>query len=197
MGCLALLRVYTRMIEVLQRRLDLAVKEALALDATYSEIATACGVSRQAARQRWLRHRERYESPKVRLSGGPRDGEWERPRPGEELIVSLWEQGLTRPSGYARYVPSEDDPGTYIFAESQTYNWDDTVVTEALRRGKPRVYEIAKEFGVESVDVLAKLQEMGELVRSAASTVEPELLRQLWEHFESRRTKPPATTAQD
>jgi hypothetical protein len=107
------------------RRTGLAVKEALALDATYSEIATACGVSRQAARQRWLRHREQYDFPEVRLSGGPRDGEWERPRPGEELIVSLWEQGPTRPSGYARYVQSEDDPGTYIFTDSQAYNWDE------------------------------------------------------------------------
>jgi hypothetical protein len=62
-GCLALLRVYTHMIKVLQRRIDLAVKEALSLDANYGDIAAACGVSRQAARQRWLRHREQYEAP--------------------------------------------------------------------------------------------------------------------------------------
>jgi hypothetical protein len=183
-GCLALMRVYTRMIKVLQRRIDLAVKEALILDATYGDIATACGISRQAARQRWLRHRERYEHPRVRLSGGPRDGEWKRPRPGDELIVTLWEDGPVRPSGSARYVPSEENPGIYTFAGSDTYNWE-APATEPPRQGPPRVYEIAKEFGVESKAVLAKLQEMGEFVSSAASTVKPEALRQLWEHFQT------------
>jgi Translation initiation factor IF-2, N-terminal region len=189
-GCLALMRVYTRMIKVLQRRIDLAVKEALTLDATYGDIATACGISRQAARQRWLRRRERYEPPQVLLRGGPRDGERERPRPGEELIITLWEEGPTRPSGYARYVPSEENPGTYQFAGADTYNWD-AAAAEPPRQGRPRVYEIAKEFGVESKAVLAKLQEMGEVVRSAASTVEPEALRQLWEHFEAPRIQAP------
>ena len=36
---------------------------------------------------------------------------------------------------------------------------------------KVRVYELAKEFGVESKAVMAKLQEMGEFVRSASSTI--------------------------
>ena len=125
-GCLALLSVYTQMIKVLQRRLDLATKEALKLEADYGDIAAACGISRQAARQRWLRHRERYEFPKVRLTGGPRDGEWERPRAGKEIIVSLWEAGPARPSGYATYVPSTEDPGIYVFTESQNYNWGET-----------------------------------------------------------------------
>jgi len=194
LGCLLLLRVYTRMIKVLQRRIDLAVKEALALDATYGDIATACGVTRQAARQRWLRHLEQYEFPRVVLRGGPRDGEQERPRPGEELTVQLWDAGPARPSGYARYIPSKDDPGIYIFAGSQTYDWD-PAVSETPRRGKPRVYEIAKEFGVESKVVMAKLAEMGELVRSAASPVEPEALRQLWEHFGHPGAQPPGATA--
>jgi hypothetical protein len=34
-----------------------------------------------------------------------------------------------------------------------------------------RVYELAKEFGVDSTVVMIKLQEMGEFTRSAASTV--------------------------
>ncbi|CAM3292429.1 Translation initiation factor IF-2 [Nocardioides dubius] len=38
---------------------------------------------------------------------------------------------------------------------------------------KPRVHELAKEFGVESKFVLEKLKEMGEFVKSASSTVEP------------------------
>ena len=48
---------------------------------------------------------------------------------------------------------------------------------------KVRVYELAKEFGVESKVVMAKLQELGEFVRSASSTVEPPVVRKLKEAF--------------
>ncbi len=44
---------------------------------------------------------------------------------------------------------------------------------------KVRVYELAKELGMESKDVLAKLQELGEFVRSASSTVEPPVVRKM------------------
>ncbi|MGZ4593254.1 MAG: translation initiation factor IF-2 [Actinomycetes bacterium] len=44
---------------------------------------------------------------------------------------------------------------------------------------KVRVYELAKELGVESKVVMTKLQEMGEFVRSASSTVEPPVVRKL------------------
>jgi hypothetical protein len=46
-------------------------------------------------------------------------------------------------------------------------------------RSKVRVYELAKEFGVESKAVMAKLQEMGEFVRSASSTIEPSVVARL------------------
>jgi len=48
---------------------------------------------------------------------------------------------------------------------------------------KVRVYELAKEFGVESKVVMAKLNEMGEFVRSASSTVEAPVARKLKEAF--------------
>ncbi|MBO2436866.1 translation initiation factor IF-2 [Actinomadura nitritigenes] len=48
---------------------------------------------------------------------------------------------------------------------------------------KVRVYELAKEFGVESKVVMAKLQEMGEFVRSASSTIEAPVVRRLTEAF--------------
>ncbi|GAA5054238.1 hypothetical protein GCM10023259_035090 [Thermocatellispora tengchongensis] len=48
---------------------------------------------------------------------------------------------------------------------------------------KVRVYELAKEFGVESKVVMAKLQEMGEFVRSASSTIEAPVVRKLTEAF--------------
>ncbi|QIN28024.1 translation initiation factor IF-2 [Brevibacterium luteolum] len=48
---------------------------------------------------------------------------------------------------------------------------------------KPRVHELAKELGTTSKDVLAKLQEMGEFVRTASSTVEAPVVRKLKEAY--------------
>ena len=48
---------------------------------------------------------------------------------------------------------------------------------------KVRVYELAKELGVESKVIVAKLQEMGEFVRSASSTIEPPVVRRLREEY--------------
>jgi len=48
---------------------------------------------------------------------------------------------------------------------------------------KVRVYELAKELGVESKVVMTKLQELGEFVRSASSTVEPPVVRKLREQL--------------
>ena len=44
---------------------------------------------------------------------------------------------------------------------------------------KQRVYELAKELGVESKTVLEKLKDMGEFVKSASSTVEAPVVRKL------------------
>src|SRR3954466_9054319 len=49
--------------------------------------------------------------------------------------------------------------------------------------GKARVHELAKEFGVDSKTVLAKLKEQGEFVKSASSTVEAPVARRLRESF--------------
>ncbi len=46
---------------------------------------------------------------------------------------------------------------------------------------KVRVHELAKELGVSSKEVLAKLQELGEFVKSASSTVEAPVVRKLRE----------------
>ncbi|MDT0341070.1 translation initiation factor IF-2 [Streptomyces litchfieldiae] len=48
---------------------------------------------------------------------------------------------------------------------------------------KVRVYELAKELGVESKVVMAKLQELGEFVRSASSTIEAPVVRKLTDAF--------------
>jgi translation initiation factor IF-2 len=55
---------------------------------------------------------------------------------------------------------------------------------------KVRVYELAKEFGVESKAVMARLQEMGEFVRSASSTIEAPVVRKLKEEFGAKQAQP-------
>ncbi|HEY3090457.1 MAG TPA: translation initiation factor IF-2 [Jatrophihabitantaceae bacterium] len=58
--------------------------------------------------------------------------------------------------------------------------------------GKARVHELAKELGVTSKDVLAKLNELGEFVKSASSTVEAPVARRLREAFPSEPAEKPA-----
>ncbi|MGH3269710.1 MAG: translation initiation factor IF-2 N-terminal domain-containing protein, partial [Trebonia sp.] len=55
---------------------------------------------------------------------------------------------------------------------------------------KVRVYELAKEFGVESKAVMAELEKMGEFVRSASSTIEAPVVRRLKEQFAGDSAKP-------
>ena len=55
---------------------------------------------------------------------------------------------------------------------------------------KVRVHELAKELGVSSKDVLAKLADMGEFVKSASSTVEPPVARRLREAMPPAEAKP-------
>src|SRR6476661_724782 len=58
--------------------------------------------------------------------------------------------------------------------------------------GKARVHELAKEFGVDSKTVLAKLKEQGEFVKSASSTVEAPVARRLREALGSSTPAPAA-----
>ena len=55
---------------------------------------------------------------------------------------------------------------------------------------KVRVHELAKELGVESKVVLAKLKEMGEFVKSASSTVEPPVVKRFSEKFGDELSPP-------
>jgi len=57
---------------------------------------------------------------------------------------------------------------------------------------KVRVYELAKEFGVESKAVMDQLKEMGEFVRSASSTIEAPVVRRLKEAFSAKAADQPA-----
>ncbi|WP_280266333.1 translation initiation factor IF-2 N-terminal domain-containing protein, partial [Nocardia wallacei] len=52
--------------------------------------------------------------------------------------------------------------------------------------GKARVHELAKELGVTSKELLARLKEQGEFVKSASSTVEAPVARRLRESFSAK-----------
>jgi hypothetical protein len=147
-GSLELLAIYSRLVKVLQRRIDLTIKDALDAGSDYGEIAAACGVSRQAIRQRWLRRaaglrwfevpppaprprsravgRPRGDDPGsavwVRLAGGPHDGGRDVAVPGEVLVCQAEGPSPGAPGPVpllASYVPSEDDAGVYMFAGTE------------------------------------------------------------------------------
>ena len=60
---------------------------------------------------------------------------------------------------------------------------------------KVRVYELAKDLGLESKELLSKLQEVGEFVRSASSTIEAPVVRKLMEKFPDLKTAAEAAPA--
>ncbi|MDN6170328.1 MAG: translation initiation factor IF-2 N-terminal domain-containing protein, partial [Micrococcaceae bacterium] len=61
---------------------------------------------------------------------------------------------------------------------------------------KVRVHELAKELGITSKDAVAKLQELGEFVRSASSTIEAPVVKKLRSAFpQSEAPAKPAAKA--
>ena len=58
--------------------------------------------------------------------------------------------------------------------------------------GKVRVSAIAKELGQSSKDVIAKLGELGEFVKSASSTIEAPVVRKLYAAFPATGGSAPA-----
>ncbi|MEX0913599.1 MAG: translation initiation factor IF-2 N-terminal domain-containing protein, partial [Demequina sp.] len=55
---------------------------------------------------------------------------------------------------------------------------------------KPRVHEIAKELGVSSKDLIAKLTEIGEYVKGPSSTLEAPVVRKARDAFPAQPDKP-------
>ena len=49
--------------------------------------------------------------------------------------------------------------------------------------GKARVHELAKELGVTSKQVLERLKEQGEFVKTASSTVQPPVVKKMKAHY--------------
>lgn len=60
---------------------------------------------------------------------------------------------------------------------------------------KVRVYELAKELGVDSKALMAKLGELGEFVRSASSTIEAPVVRKLRDAYPAQPAQPAAAPA--
>ena len=54
----------------------------------------------------------------------------------------------------------------------------------------PRVYDIAKELGIDTNDALAKLKELGEYVKGGSSTVTPPVAKKLRDAFPNAKPKP-------
>ncbi|MDN6638750.1 MAG: translation initiation factor IF-2 N-terminal domain-containing protein, partial [Yaniella sp.] len=64
---------------------------------------------------------------------------------------------------------------------------------------KLRVHEVAKQLGIPSREALSKLEEIGEFVSSASSTIEPPVVKRLRAEFENaapeEKPKPAAKPA--
>lgn len=160
-GCLALLRAYTRMSNALQRRIDVTADAAIELGASFSQVAAACRVSRQAARQRWLRHHDQ----RTESTAGP-------PEPIQPI------------PDYPGMSASSTDPKVAFTAGPQ----DRSQVANAQVR--VRVHELAQQLGVEAREVMARLHDMGEFVRTTSSTIEPAIVSRLWQEFAVSNRRP-------
>ncbi len=207
-GYLALLAVYGQMPTALQANVDFAVAGALAVGSNFGEIGRATGMSRQAARQKWLRMTTRLA---VTLSGGPRNGErdtacadadivseertyWDRRRNLEVTVFSRYKKKYGSPQVYefmgyedasgrpARMPPPEPVERTPRPTSPPLPPRARPAEPPPQQRsggGKARVHELAAELGLTSKQVLRDLALMGEYVQSAASTVEPAVARKL------------------
>lgn len=60
---------------------------------------------------------------------------------------------------------------------------------------KPRVHEVAAEYGIDSKHALAKLKDLGEFVKGPSSTIEPPVARKLRAALEAEGIKPAAAVA--
>ena len=55
--------------------------------------------------------------------------------------------------------------------------------------GKLRVHELAKELGVTSKELLATLKDQGEFVKTASSTIEPQVVKKMRAFYEAKGAK--------
>jgi hypothetical protein len=89
-GALHLLEVYTLMSKILRNRTDKVIAAAVEEGATFAEIGAACGMSRQAARQRWHARAQTVNARAARSAAPPA-------RPPDYLDVLYAEAAPPRP----------------------------------------------------------------------------------------------------
>lgn len=139
--------------------------DALHLGVDFSEIGATAGISRQAARQRYLRRRAKRT---VRLAGGPRDG-------AERTIT-----GLTREIRCASIGRWEDDAVESVyrvkFGSPEVFEFDHYEDSKGRAftewDPRPRVHQLARFWDVKSPTVLAEVRGIAPGVRTPSSRVE-------------------------
>lgn len=165
--------------------------DALGVGADFGEIGATAGISRQAARQRYRRHRAQRT---VRLVGGPRDRT-------EERIIGLTRE-IRRPDSAGRWEQESMDRVESVyrvkFGSPEVFefqHYEDSkgrAFTEWDRR--PRVHQLARFWDVASATVLAEVRALAPGVRTPSSRVEladVEPLRQaLGSRFDTRFSRP-------
>jgi len=118
---LTLLKIFAKMSEALELSSFKAETDALMSGATYAEIATSRGVSRQAVRQRRKRHLESLKLRKVILVGGPYNGEESKVMTADKAIRKTVSVNRLRyldddpVEWIARYEQSREDDGHFVF----------------------------------------------------------------------------------
>ena len=131
-----MLRVYARMSQIIQHRIDITTDKALSFGASYGQVAEACGVTRQAVRQRSLRRRQQQDEPTAAQMQAAAGVVWRRVR-AAAVRAPTRHRCMVRPCSAPR-------PGRRRRAGADAAD------------AKVRVYEFAKEFEVESRVVMAR-----------------------------------------
>ncbi len=190
---LELLRVYSAMTEALAANIRGAQGMAHTAGASYSTIADARGVSRQAVRQQWIRQRSKRI---VTLEGGPRNGEEATVLYSQELQIwidrSEWTEIAEEFRGATvTYRQSKVDRDRYVLvnvkkdvlqhferlqeaiaAHHKQYPEPWEIALQQEERPRVNVHELAHQVLLPTNVVLGRLAAMGVIGMTASSTVE-------------------------
>lgn len=175
--------------------IEMAISGALQDGADYAEIGAAEGISRQAARQRYQR---RYVKRRVRLIGGPRDGEHVYVFGSEREIRRVESAGFWDNRDFSEWDDRNDDRPNSVYRvkygapevfEFLCYedangnamaNWD----------RRPRVYQLARYWLLDSRLIIKHAREIDPKVKSRSSRIDLTTVESLREVFSPRRGTP-------
>jgi hypothetical protein len=181
---------------------EMAIGGALRDGADYAEIGAAEGISRQAARQR---HQRRYVKRRVRLIGGPRNGDHAYVFGREREIRRVESAGFWDNRDFSEWDDWDDDRPNSVYRvkygapevfEFLCYedakgnamtNWD----------RRPRVHQLARYWLVDPRSVIERAREIDSKVKSPSSRVDLVTVESLREVFSLRRSAPPSVSTGD